>query len=304
MKSVSLLLLALYFIIGTAVSSADNIRVESIKNKEIKNGIVYCKNEIKPYTGKFITENIQEEYIQGIKNGFFKGEFIDNDIIYTYEGRYIEGIKHGEWIIRYPLGQEKAVIKYNYDKPYGKWTYFFEDKTLEAYENFKNGVLSGETATFNQKGNMITKVNYKDGLLDGEALFFYGENIVETETFFVSGKIDGKINIFSRKGTQLLNGFYKDNKREGVWRLYYQSGELKTVIPYLKGVKNGEVLIYDKGGMVVQNLIFKNGMLVNPDGSIDENEKDKKLKDNLLEKFKKFNRNLNFIKYDKILSEI
>ena len=151
---------------------------------------------------------------------------------------------------------------------------------------------------------MITKVNYKDGLLDGEALFFYGENIVETETFFVSGKIDGKINIFSRKGTQLLNGFYKDNKREGVWRLYYQSGELKTVIPYLKGVKNGEVLIYDKGGMVVQNLIFKNGMLVNPDGSIDENEKDKKLKDNLLEKFKKFNRNLNFIKYDKILSEI
>ena len=124
------------------------------------------------------------------------------------------------------------------------------------------------------------------------------------ETSFINGKIEGDINIFSRKGNIILLGFYKNNKREGVWKLYYQGGELKTIIPYLKGLKNGKVVIYDKGGTMVQTMVFKNGVLVNPDGTLEEDGKDRKMRDNILEKFKKFNRNLNFIKYDKILSEI
>ena len=89
-----------------------------------------------------------------------------------------------------------------------------------------------------------------------------------------------------------------------MWKLYYQGGELKTIIPYLKGLKNGKVIIYDKGGTMIQTMVFKNGVLVNPDGTLEEDGKDRKMRDNILEKFKKFNRNLNFIKYDKILSEI
>ena len=304
LKSISLLLLALYFTINGNVSFSADIRTEKLGNKEIKNGIVYIKNETEPYTGKFVTEKIIEEYSSGIKHGFFKGEFTDDGVKYSYEGRYVEGIKHGEWIIRYPLGQKKAVIKYNYDKPYGKWIYFYEDNTLEAYENFKDGVLFGETALFNQKGELITKVNYKEGLLDGKVLFFYGKEKIELETSFINGKIEGDINIFSRKGNIILLGFYKNNKREGVWKLYYQGGELKTIIPYLKGLKNGKVVIYDKGGTMVQTMVFKNGVLVNPDGTLEEDGKDRKMRDNILEKFKKFNRSLNFIKYDKILSEI
>ena len=51
---------------------------------------------------------------------------------------------------------------------------------------------------------------------------------------------------------------------------------------------------------MVQTMVFKNGVLVNPDGTLEEDGKDRKMRDNILEKFKKFNRNLNFIKYDKI----
>lgn len=109
LKSISLLLLALYFTINGNVSFSADIRTEKLGNKEIKNGIVYIKNETEPYTGKFVTEKITEEYSSGIKHGFFKGEFTDDGVKYSYEGRYVEGIKHGEWIIRYPLGQKKQL---------------------------------------------------------------------------------------------------------------------------------------------------------------------------------------------------
>lgn len=303
MKSGTLVLLIVYLIIFN-ISFADDSRIENLKDKEIKSGIIYYKDEKKPYSGKFIAENMEEEYQAGIKNGFFKGNFIEDNVKYTYEGRYVEGIKHGEWIIRYPNGQKRAVIRYNYDKPYGRWAYFFDDNKIEAYENFENGNLSGETIIFNNKSELITKVNYKDGLLNGKAVFYYGENKPEIETNFINGKIDGNINIFSRRGTELLIGTYKNNKRENVWRLYYQKGELKSIIPYLNGLKNGKMIIYDKGGTIIQTMTFKNGIAVNPDGSIDETEKNKILKDSILERFKKFNRELNFIKYDKILSEI
>ncbi len=304
LKSETLLLLTVYFVLTFNISFAGGFRAENLINKEVRNGIVYYKNESKPYSGKFTAENIEEEYQLGIKNGFFKGEFTEDNIKYTYEGRYIEGIKHGEWIIRYPSGHKKAVVKYNYDKPYGKWSYFFEDNQIESYENFENGSLSGETVIFNSKGEVITRVNYRDGLLNGPVVFYYGGDTPELKTTFVNGKINGDIKIFSRRGKELLSGVYKNNKRENVWRFYYQKGEIKTIIPYLNGLKNGKVLIYDKGGTIIQTMSYKNGMLINPDGSIKEEDKNKVLKDNILERFKKFNRELNFRKYDQILSEI
>ena len=56
---------------------------------------------------------------------------------------------------------------------------------------------------------------------------------------------------------------------------------------------------------MVQTMVFKMEFLWEyPDSTLEEDGKDRKNRDNILEKFKKFNRNLNFIKYDKILSEI
>lgn len=303
MKSL-LLLIIICFISKAHLFSNEDIRIENIRDKIVKNGIVYYKNETIPYNGKFITEDIQEEYLSGIKNGFFKGNFLVDDMKYIYEGNYIEGIKHGEWIIKYPNGQKKAIIKYNYDQPYGKWIYFFENNIVESYENFKNGSLFGETVFFNPRGELIAKVNYKNGLLDGKTLFFYKENTPELEISFINGKAEGDINIFSKGGFQILKGLYKNNKREGTWKFYYQKGELKTIIPYLNGLKNGRVVIYDKGGTLIESMTFKDGMLVDSNGHIDESQKNKKLKDNILEQFKQFNRDLNFIKYDRVLSEI
>ena len=175
-------MLIICFITTITITTVSSIRIKELNSKEIKSEIVYFKGEDKPYTGKFVDNEFEEEYVDGIKHGFFKGSFIDKNVRYTYEGRYIEGIKHGEWIIRYPSGKRKAVLKYNYDRPYSKWVYFYEDNKIEGYENFKNGVLHGEVANFDKNGDKTISATYKNGLLQGKICVFENSKL-KVDTF-------------------------------------------------------------------------------------------------------------------------
>lgn len=303
MRLTILLMLTMYFTNILTISTVSNIREKEFSNKEIKNGVVYSKGETTPYTGKFIDNNLTEEYNYGVKDGFFKGTFIEKNVEYSYEGRYVEGIKHGEWVIKYPSGKRRAVIKYNYDRPYGKWIYFYENNKIEGYENFKNGVLNGEVAEFDENGDKSISANYKNGLLNGD-MYIFENSFVKIKSFFCNGKLNGKINIFSKEGKLLVDGIYKDDSRENKWKFFYQNGELKTVVSYLNGKRHGQTLIYDTGGTLVEELYFKDGYLIDLDKSSDSlKEKNKRIKDDILENFKIFNRNLKFIKYNNILSE-
>ena len=80
--------------------SFSDLRKESINKKLLKNQIVYISNETSPFTGELIGEGIKEQYENGIKNGFFQGFFFEKNEQFIYEGRYVNGIKHGVWTIK------------------------------------------------------------------------------------------------------------------------------------------------------------------------------------------------------------
>lgn len=175
--------------------SFSNLRKESINKKILKNQIVYLENEEKPYTGELIERGIKEQYQNGIRHGFFQGFIYENDEKFIYEGNYINGIKHGVWILKYLNGETKAILKYNYDKPNGQWTYFHKGKRIEGYENLEDGILHGKLVKYYSNGDILARVEYINGLLQGEASFFYKGEILETITKFVYGKINGEIKI-------------------------------------------------------------------------------------------------------------
>ncbi|MGL4997467.1 MAG: toxin-antitoxin system YwqK family antitoxin [Cetobacterium sp.] len=282
--------------------SFSNLRKESVDKKSIKNQIVYLQNEQKPFTGQLFGLGIKEQYETGVKNGFFQGFFYDGGKKYIYEGNYINGIKHGTWTLKYLNGEIRAALKYNYDKPYGQWTYFFESKNIEGYESLEDGILHGKLVRYSETGDLIIRTNYLNGLLDGETTFFHKKEILETLTNFKYGKIDGSIKIFSSDGLQILEGNYKNDKREGVWKFFYKTGDLKTLVNYKNGLKDGEVIIYDKAGLIVQKIKFIKGNEIDSDGKV--TNKNSEFKDPIVDRFKKFNRNLKYEVYDKILSEM
>ncbi|NME36201.1 MULTISPECIES: toxin-antitoxin system YwqK family antitoxin [Fusobacterium] len=273
-------------------------RIENIKYKKIINNIVYFKNEASPFSGKFIGKNIEEQYKNGIREGYFKNFIIENDEIFICEGRFNNGLKNGQWIINYPNGNPKAILKYYYDIPFGEWKYFYSNGNILSIEKFKEGELHGKIIVFNTKGEYKIKMYFEEGLLHKEFISYHANGKISSLANFYYGKLNGELRLFSTKGITLVEGQYNMNQREGLWCFYYNTGELKSKINYKNGKRNGKSIIYGKGGEILQEIVFINGI------EIDEKKEYKNYGDKILEGFKHFTEQLEYKKYDKILSEI
>lgn len=301
MKNSNLMKLFILMFLITC-SYTEGSRIEKLSNKLVKNNIVYVKGESTPFTGKLQAGEIEQEYRNGIKNGIFKGKIKIDNSEYIYEGRYVEGIKHGLWLINYLTGERKAEIQYEYDVPVGQWTYFFKDQKIEGYETFNKGLHSGGVVIYDQDGNILKKANYKDGVLDGEIVFLYDKDALDMVANFKYGKLNGIVEIYSRNNKLQLEGKYLMDKRDSIWKLYYTTGDLKIVVPYKNGLKTGKSIIYDKAGGIIQVSYFKDNNEVTANGEIIK--KAKPFKDGIVERFKEFNANLESLKIGKALSEI
>lgn len=283
-------------------SYSEEKRIERLEDKVERNGIVYIKGEETPFTGVLKSDVVEQEYSQGIKNGVFKGKITVEEEVYLYEGRFVEGIKNGKWILRYPEGSNRAILEYNYDMPEGRWVYFYKNGKKEFYETFKNGILEGEVISFDEEGNIDKKLNYQNGLLQGEVVFFYNKNTLDTIANFSFGRLNGRIQMFSQENILQLEGNYRNDKRESLWKLYYKSGDLKVVIPYIRGLKNGKSIIYDKAGGIVQISYYKDNNEIDSEGKLIK--KAEPFRDGIVERFKKFNNSLKSLEYNRALSEI
>lgn len=293
MKSYTTLI---FFILFTILFPQN--RVEDIKNKRLIDNIAYYQNETTPFSGKFISENFEEEYAEGIREGYFKGNITIDSEVYICEGRFDNGLKNGEWIIKTPQNQLKAILKYSYDRPAGIWKYFNSNNIIIGTEQFIDGELQGEVNLFYNSGLPKITMNFEEGLLHKNFIAYHTNGKVSTLTNFEQGKLDGELKLFSTQGVLLVDGLYNFNKREGEWKFYYNSGELKSIINYKDGKREGENTIYGKGGEILQQLFFNN------DIEIEGGEEYKNFGDKILNGFKKFSDELEYKKYDKILDEI
>ncbi len=290
----------LFFLLNLNIILYSNSKISKIENKKIKEKIVYLEDEETPFTGEFIGPNIKETYKNGIKDGFFQGILNFNNENLLYQGKYINGIKHGNWIIKYIDGETKAILKYNYNKPDGRWVTFYKNNKMENHEELKNGILEGKVLKYSLRGNTLIRLDYNHGLLHGEGVFFYENGVLEMISNFKYGKLYGKIKIFSDKNINLVDGEYNQNLRVGIWKFYYMTGDLKTIINYKNGMRNGESIIFDKSGMELSRIVYYNGI----EQGKQEMKNKKNIKDSIIKKINKVEEELIYEKYDKLLSEL
>lgn len=286
----------IFFIISHFLFS--DIRVEDVKDRKVIDNIAYFKDEKIPFSGKFIGENFEEEYRDGIRDGYYKNIVnIDGDE-YICEGRFENGLKQGEWILKFFQGRPKAILKYYYDRPVGEWKYFHSNGNIMEIERFEDGELQGRVEIFNSKAIPKIEMNFEEGLLHKKFVSYHSNGKISALTNFKFGKLDGELKLFTTQGVQTVDGYYRDNEREGEWKFYYNSGELKSVVNYKDGKRDGKSIIYGKGGEILQELEFENG--VDSGGS----EEYRNYGDRILKGFEEFTEDLEYKKYDKILDEI
>jgi antitoxin component YwqK of YwqJK toxin-antitoxin module len=110
----------------------------------------------------------------------------------------------------------------------GLWVFYHSDgTTIIAEENYKNGLLEGESKTYYKDGKITEIMHYKNGKLDGSYKRFSDEAILLDDLMYTDGNLNGLAKYYNTKGTLILTGTYSDNEKVGKWSNYNNGEEVK-----------------------------------------------------------------------------
>lgn len=113
--------------------------------------------------------------------------------------------------------------------------------TNPADEKTKNGPF----IYYDTQGKPESKVSFINNLTEGVAQFYYKGRLVSTQTF-KNGLLNGPaLYIDSFTQAKRAEGIYKDDKRQGEWRFYITNGSPEYWITFDAGRLEGPTVIYD-----------------------------------------------------------
>lgn len=120
---------------------------------------------------------------------------------------------------------------------------------------FVNGLKNGEWITYSRKGKLIRKVNYDNGLLNGNVELFYVTGQPKVTGQFEKGNKISKWIYFTDKGKILSEGNFDKNKPIDTWIINDKKGK-KPVVQY--DFNSKKYLInnptpFHKDGDIIQN---------------------------------------------------
>lgn len=105
-------------------------------------------------------EILKGQYYEGLAEG--KWVIISGD--YREEGEYLEGFKQGEWKAYY-RSNDKLAFKGEFieDDAHGKHVYYFDNGRKMLEGKFELGLKQGDWKRYNDMGELILTIRYKDG---------------------------------------------------------------------------------------------------------------------------------------------
>ena len=133
--------LFILFVVLIGLTACSIPRVVDFSKIQITNGIAYCINEDKPFTGTFIEiyENGQKKSEGNFKDGEFDGKVTSwhENGQKQSEGNFMDG-KQITW---YENGQKKSETNYKDGKKEGKYIKWSDNGQIEREEYYKDGKL-------------------------------------------------------------------------------------------------------------------------------------------------------------------
>jgi len=92
-----------------------------------------------------------------------------------------------------------------------------------------------------RKGDLIQKVHYKEGLLDGLYTDYYSDGKIKMERTFTKGKLNGILKEYYPDGSLEKEKGYKDGKEHGIDRFYERGISIpRREYNYFEGVQDGK----------------------------------------------------------------
>ncbi len=145
----------------------------------------------------------------------------------------------------------------------GEKTILYEDGKTKYEGKIVNGKPDGIWKTYSENGYLLSEVNYKEGVVEGDAVFYYEapDKKAKIKVKFENEMIVDNYKEFYENGILKADIEYEDGKPNGYAKFYYTSGILKINGDYKEGVKKGKWLYYTETGQVFNKEKWKKGNL-------------------------------------------
>ena len=241
-----------------------------VNGKEEGEVINYYPNGSIKAKFNMVNNNIEGKLFEFYENGNIKEKS-------DYEKNKLNGVS----IKYYESGNLKEILHINDDIP-SKKTEYYSNGSKDKETEYNKGIVEQEC--FYNKGQLERVKNYEFGNLKEEKT--YDENF--NKTMFFTYKDDKTVNWkgYYPNGNLKFDNNLKDNLFIGSSKIYYENGNLKESSNYIikdnQALKDGEYKLFSENGSLLENLKYKEGIVM-------ENLLEKK--NNLWEKSNDLNKN-------------
>ena len=148
---------------------------------------------------------------------------------------------------------------------------------------FREGLLDGETALYDEQGGLLQSISFCQGRLDGRFTVYRGGR-PQSASEYRDGRLHGEVVTYDEWGQPATVATYREGQQSGPLRLiergeprvvaayaegrphgqtvvYQPNGKELLVAPYADGWLDGERLLYSEDGRPMQRAEFAGGML-------------------------------------------
>lgn len=106
---------------------------------------------------------------------------------------------------------------------------------------------SGSVEIMDEEAGIYQRINYRNGLAEGEAQFFYTSGDPYERGNFKNGQKEGEWVIYRLNGDVMSTEVYKGGRRDGESTSFDERGRLSEVINFRKGKRHGKYIQYRNG---------------------------------------------------------
>lgn len=120
------------------------------------------------------------------------------------------------------------------DKRNGSWTEYHANGVIKSVTTFINGQQHGIQIKIDEKGKLIRKAFFHNGVYDGKLISYKDAKIIEIRNYSY-GNLEGKFSKFYKNGKIMEESSYKNNQMHGIAKWYNQDGNVTIQYEYSNG---------------------------------------------------------------------
>lgn len=208
-------------------------------------------------------------YRDGVLNGLYQEYYHDLNLSPNNEFfkrlcldiNYVDGVKHGK----------ERQIKYNEDMAEISEVHYVKGLKQGLFQKIKGSAVVIECNYLDDKidglykevmGNLITNINYKGGLRDGNFNEFFKHNMrIAAKGNYFRDMLTGIYERFDETGIKRMECNYYEGKLSGTYKIFDSTGRLYEKTEYYDGKKHGICKIRDINGFTYKQ--YTNGIETN-----------------------------------------